>query len=819
MRLRRDSLLIKIIFYNDIAIILTSLMIAGILTFITFKDMDSETKRMTREKIKTVDKFYDFYIDSLGDDLNQISDSSFLSEDSEVGLDETTNYPLLANQLKSKLDKQNFKVYKNTIISLIGYNNEVLGESGNGYLLEHFSVKKSSHYLEFLKNDRPRVQNFYQEGINGSSVVRISAPNFTSNTIKEVVVSLNIEATFLKRASDILSLNEKHSLFYLHGTNPNKKNELSSLFIGFDGNGFNSYLSDNTKQENNQPLTLNFNKFNKEGNYYFKDIFIGRDSYSLGISPILDSNGNIIGNIGLAISKTDVTQMKVLVLLMIASITIGLILFNSAIFGKLFYKMLNPLVEVAEASNKIARGETDISLKVQGSGEIRSMVKSFKKMVSTIESNEKDLRDKNIKLQENITRINVIEKLLLGIHGEEDIFAVIKTILRALTSEVGLGYSRGVFLRYSREIETLVGEYSMVNNILLEQMTEENELGSFRFQKEAIDDILTYIKVSIREKSLLSESLLEKKIIYYNDKSYKYNLGNELLQSMGFNNFIIIPIYSNDRDYGCLILDNFMKDHKITHEEVELLNLLILNLGTHFKNRYLEEEKLENERALTIGKLSEKFLTEREAVLGKIYSLIEDAKSGCGKIPEKLISLEGELLNIKREDSILSEYSDMKEYNLEVVSINDILDELYLENKELISNKGISISLFVKYNGCVFGDRKELKKVFSEVLDNAIDAFTSSDKPNKKINVILSKGKNTEKLRVRVIDNGIGMNELELQNIGEPFVSYKKDSAGLGLSIAFRIIKHHKGIMKFISKPDEGTEVKITLNDYKEENK
>lgn len=822
MRLRRDSLLIKIIFYNDIAIILTSLMIAGILTFITFKDMDSETKRMTREKIKTLDKFYDFYIDSLGDDLNQISNSNFFKENDTR---EVTNYSLLANQLKSQMDKQNFKTYKNTIISIIGYNGEVLGESGNGHLLEHFSVKKSPTYLKFLKDERPRVQNVYQEEIDDSSVVRISAPNFIDANVKEIVMSLNIEGTFLKRSSEILSLNDNHKLFYLHGpgsiTNKNmkKEQELSSLIIGFDGNGFDTYLNDKTNQKKTQSLYIDFNSFHKEGDYYFKDISIGRESYSLGVATIFDSNGNVIGNLGLAISKTDVTQMKVLVLLMIASITIALILFNSAVFGKLFYKMLNPLVEVAEASNKIARGETDISLKVQGSGEIRSMVKSFKKMISTIESNEKDLKDKNIKLKENITRINVIEKLLLGIHGEEDIFAVIKTILRALTSEVGLGYSRGVFLRYSREIETLVGEYSMVNNILLDQMTEENELGSFRFQKEAIDDILAYTKVSIREKSLLSESLLEKKIIYYNDKSYKHNLGNELLQSMGFNNFIIIPIYSNDRDYGCLILDNFMKDHKITHEEVELLNLLILNLGTHFKNRYLEEEKLENERALTIGKLSEKFLTEREAVLTKIYSLIEDAKSGSVDVSEKLISLEGELLNIKREDSILSEYSDMKEYSIEVVSINDILDELYLENKEVISSKGISISLFVKYNGSVLGDRKELKKVFSEVLDNAIDAVSANGKPNKKINVILSKGKNTEKLRVRIVDNGIGMNELELQNIGEPFVSYKKDSAGLGLSIAFRIIKHHKGIMKFISTPDEGTEVKITLNDYKEENK
>ncbi len=798
MRLRRDSLLIKIIFYNDIAIILTSLMIAGILTFITFKDMDSETKRMTREKIKTLDRFYDFYVNSLEDDIYQMSNSGHFSS-STAKQREEMNYSLLAARIKSQMDKQNFKMYRNTTITLIGYEGEILGESGRKDALKTLTVRNSNRYLEFLSNKKYQIKSVYQEAVDNSTVVRISVPNYLDKNIREVVMSFTIEDTFLKRAREILGLDEKHRIFYIQASETVEADEENTNY--FDS------------------LTLSYDKFTKDKDYLYRELTIEKEIYYLGIYPLEDSEGNVIGSLGIAISKTDVTQMKALVLLMIASITIALILFNSAIFGKIFYKMLNPLVEVAEASNRIARGESGISLRVQGSGEIRSMVKSFKKMVETIEENEKDLKDKNLKLKENINRIDVIEKLLLGIYGEEDIFAVIKTILRALTSEVGLGYSRGVFLRYSREIESLVGEYSMVNNSLKNNENDDTAIGTFRFQRESLDEIISYIKISIREGSLLAESLLEKKIIYYNDKSYKYNLGNELLQSMGFNNFIIIPIYSNDRDYGCIILDNFMKKREITPEEVELLNLLILNLGTHFKNKSLEEEKLENERALTIGKLSEKFLDGREMVLTKIYQLMEEAKAGGEDIAQKLIALEGELINIKREDSILTEYSDMKEYQLEVFPLNELLNEIYLENKEEISSKGISISLFVKYNGMVYGDRRELKKVFMEVLDNAIDAVTMNGKANKKINIIISKGRNTEKIRVRVVDNGIGMDETELQNIGEPFVSYKKDSAGLGLSIAFRIIKHHRGIMKFISTPNEGTEVKITLNDYKEENK
>ncbi|WP_372713890.1 ATP-binding protein [Ilyobacter sp.] len=315
----------------------------------------------------------------------------------------------------------------------------------------------------------------------------------------------------------------------------------------------------------------------------------------------------------------------------------------------------------------------------------------------------------------------------------------------------------------------------------------------------------------------MAEAVNDKKIIYYNDRGYKYNLGNEFLMSLGLNNFIIIPIYSNERDYGCILVDNFMKDRVVTTEEVELLNLLILNLGIHFKNRILEEEKIDNERAITIGKLSEKFLDGRKPLLEKIDAIVEKAKRGDGDFRMDLLELEKELLNVKRENSILTDYSDMKEYRFEVFDIEALFDEIYNEHKQNMISNNITVSLFVKSRERVYGDRTELKKAFTEIIDNAFDAVIKSDKANKKINIVLSRAKNTEKVRIRIFDNGIGMSESQLQNIYEPFVSYKKNASGLGLSIAYRIIKHHRGIIKFESQENVSTQAKITLNAYKEE--
>lgn len=802
MRLKKDSLLLKIIFYNNMAVLLTASMIAFILTFITLKDIGAQVPKLAAEKIKTLDRYYTFYMSKMRDDISMISQNQNSLLNSEISHNNKVNYQLFSDKLKSQLEKQNYKIYSDTIFSIIGESNEVLGESGDDEVLKNFSVSKSRNYLNFIsKRSKYQMKTSFQERVNEDILVRISVPYYGDTEIKAFVLTFIIDDKFLEVCHDFIGLEAEHKMFLLSGGDYSK----GSLEIP-SGEKF---LSDKIHSE----LQLRDHK------YYFSEKTVNKEPYYTALYPIRNTNGIFLGSIGIALSQGEVIRIKALVFLFIASVAITLILFNSTFFGKIFYKTLTPLAEVAEASDRISQGDYDVDLKIKSTGEIRTLVMSFQKMIKTIRCTQNELRTQNLKLQENIFRINVIEKLLLGIHVEEDIFHVIKSIASALTSEMGLGYSRAIFLRYSREIESLVGEYALINSNVIETKDDgvAGAVGGFRFQSESLNELVSYIKIPVRKPSLLAEAVNDKKIIYHNDRGYKYNLGNEFLMSLGLNNFIIIPIYSNERDYGCILVDNFMKDRVVTTEEVELLNLLILNLGIHFKNRILEEEKIDNERAITIGKLSEKFLDGRKPLLEKIDAIVEKARQGDGDFRKDLLELDKELLNVKRENSILTDYSDMKEYRFEVFDLEALFDEIYSEHKENMISNNITVSLFVKSREKVYGDRTELKKAFTEIIENAFDAVVKSDKANKKINIILSRAKNTEKVRIRIFDNGIGMNESQLQNIYEPFVSYKKNASGLGLSIAYRIIKHHRGIIKFESQENVSTQAKITLNAYKEE--
>ncbi len=58
MRIKKNSLLIKIIFYNDIAIMITSVTIALFLIFISFESLENKVIDSGRDKIILLNRGY-----------------------------------------------------------------------------------------------------------------------------------------------------------------------------------------------------------------------------------------------------------------------------------------------------------------------------------------------------------------------------------------------------------------------------------------------------------------------------------------------------------------------------------------------------------------------------------------------------------------------------------------------------------------------------------------------------------------------------------------------------------------------------------------
>ncbi len=119
------------------------------------------------------------------------------------------------------------------------------------------------------------------------------------------------------------------------------------------------------------------------------------------------------------------------------------------------------------------------------------------------------------------------------------------------------------------------------------------------------------------------------------------------------------------------------------------------------------------------------------------------------------------------------------------------------------------IVVIKKYNfkNVVNCNVSKINQVFLNILDNAIHSMSTDG--ILEIETLLDK----DVCKIKISDNGNGIEESIQQKIFEPFFTTKEIGygTGLGLAISYAIIKGHNGDIKVQSSPNEGTSMIISL--------
>ena len=786
MKISKNSLLVRMVFYNNIAIIVASITVALFLTFIAFQNIEMKVIDSARDKISLVNRAYNGEILRAKDDLNRIIRNIPEIEDNSSHNKYT--YTQRADIIKNQLVKIDKKLYSESIVSIVDDEGNVLGEASDA---NHSSKIDKSNFRRNLSNADSNIKTSYFSKVDDDIYTRIIVKyGVNSGKRHYILLTLPMNLPILKELGILAGLNEQDKIFLLVGDKYKY-----GTFAHIDDDSLN--------------LRKEENPFTKRGyNYLYKKRKVNNDTYYIVLSDLYNYNIDYIGSMGIGIYYENIEIMKIIVSLSVIFIVLLFVTISTTISAKLFSRLLEPLSRIVAAAEEVSKGNYKINVKPEGVDEMRTLSKTFNQMAADIRENQQQSVNKNRKLMGTLKRIDAIEKILMSIQIEDDMNVTVKEILHALTSEMGLGYSRAMYFRYSREIDTMVGELSVVNNkVKKEAFNSDDNTGGFKFQIEELDKLIHLIKIPFKSENLIAKALIEKRIISYNEKGYKYTLGNDLFKSLGIKNFLIMPIYSEVRNYGCIVVDYYGKDNIISQEEIELLTLLFLNISIRIKNKTLEEEKIDYERTATIGKLVDRFFNGRELSFEKMLEFMErmyeyDYNNAFLKI--QIQEIKNEISKLRREKEILNEYVTVKKNNpLEIIDIEKLFYELIDELEPALAAAGVNISTFINYNGMVLGNRSRLKRAFYEIIKNAKESFEGKADDNKKINIIVTKEKNIDKIKINIIDNGKGMTQDQLTNIFEPFVGYNQNAPGLGLSIVSRIIKDHHGVIKYSSRLNE----------------
>ena len=141
------------------------------------------------------------------------------------------------------------------------------------------------------------------------------------------------------------------------------------------------------------------------------------------------------------------------------------------------------------------------------------------------------------------------------------------------------------------------------------------------------------------------------------------------------------------------------------------------------------------------------------------------------------------------------------------VSIEEIIAYTLSITQQMSERQGVSIETTMAGPlPPIDSDGKQLKQVFINLIKNAIESMHDGGKIEIKVKVVAD-----NKMEISIQDEGYGIEDQNIINLGEPFYTTKKDGTGLGLMVTNQIIGDHKGDFTIESSPGKGTKVAVTL--------
>lgn len=230
----------------------------------------------------------------------------------------------------------------------------------------------------------------------------------------------------------------------------------------------------------------------------------------------------------------------------------------------------------------------------------------------------------------------------------------------------------------------------------------------------------------------------------------------------------------------------------------------------------LERELEEKERLASLGMLAAGVAHEVNTPITGISSyaqMLLDSTPEDDPRHELLRKVEKQTFRAAQIVRNLLEFARDRPYQHQPVSLSSVLNECVDLASDRAAESGIRIQWQPAEGLIVAGNESELQQVFSNLINNAIDAMAEDGGDLK---LLLTK--RSDRVRTVVEDTGSGISTTDLEKIFQPFYSTKLSAGGtgLGLSISYNIVRRHGGTIRVISQPGQGSRFLVELPAYRE---
>jgi len=568
-----------------------------------------------------------------------------------------------------------------------------------------------------------------------------------------------------------------------------------------------------------------------EGKDFLERTLVVDSWYIVAYAPIKGATGKPIGALGIGIFEGKYFYARNEMLIVFVSLILMAMILAFALSYFLARNITRPVKILAREAEKIGRGEF-VHITPPSHDEIGRFADTFNQMSQSLEERQKKLisqTDELLRTKEDLEKTN----LALSNQSRELKRSVKElSVLFEISKKISSSFSISDLME--AVLDLLMREFK-TDTWSIRLLDDDGYLRIKSYRGLSAE----FVTSTARKPSMdtySGECFLTNKIILIKDAEKAGKpISPNLEFKEGIKSFGLVPIAIGDEVLGVLACASKEKKGFFTEDYSELMKTIGQQLGIAINNvRQFERiknfsQELEREVKKRTEELQEK--SERLAESEKLAALGEMADRVAHETRNPIVTIGGFARRVRRAlpsdnplspsvDIIIKEIerlelmifwiTELKKYistDFEATNINIVIECALEKVKDKLEGTNITVDKDLINNPpLVRVDRKNMEIVFSNIFENGIEAMGKDG-----VLHIITQQKNGNRLEVTISDTGKGISEDDMKSIYNPFFSSKLSGAGMGLTIAHKIVKDHQGAIKVKSKIGEGTTFAVEL--------
>jgi len=450
-------------------------------------------------------------------------------------------------------------------------------------------------------------------------------------------------------------------------------------------------------------------------------------------------------------------------------------------------QVTEPIYELLDATRHIKAGELGYTTHYLATGEFKELIESFNDMSLTLDESNRDV-------MRHLSSLANLYSVTLSFHSITDESEIFRELAYGAAELVGADQCGLMLLQGDEFVHTYPA------------------LG---IDREAAR-LLTIPRETVRS-------------LYVSDNRRAYIINSEMDSSplaemnsrLNVRNLMLVWIRQKGDIIGAIRVAN-KRSGDFNQDDVQPLAILANNVLVATENARLyadlrrrmqelqetQQQLVQAAKLAAIGELASNIAHELNNPLTSVlgYTQLIKEEKDPSSINADLDVIEKECRRAKDIIRQLLEFASKRPLKITEVDINASLTYVLELVRVQVRKNNIEIDTEFAPDTVIRGDENQLKQVFVNLINNAVQSMESSGR----LVIITQQAGNN--IIIKISDTGSGIPMKIIGRIFEPFFSTKNEmGTGVGLSVSYKIIKSHNGSIDVESNVNKGTTFTITL--------